>query len=109
MLRTPDANQQAVSPDGFALTYINLFGDPWEVETEVLPGSLEWLPAGLSINQQGGWKAALMPDVIRKMVPWPGATVGFHTIIQDASNQRDYGKAFSGIDGTITRLMIFSL
>lgn len=109
MVKTPGAYRLAVDPDGLARTYTDLFGDPWEVQSEVLPGSLEWLPAGLPIDPQGGWQAALMPEQIRKMMPWPGAAAGFHASIQDASNKGSYGKVFSSISGTITRLDNFHL
>lgn len=32
---------QAISPDGFYNTYKNLFGEPWETDTNFIPGSLK--------------------------------------------------------------------
>ena len=40
-LFTYDRYVQAISPDGFAQTYANLFGDPWENVQDHIPGSLE--------------------------------------------------------------------
>jgi LasA protease len=104
MLETPTDYQRALNPSGFAATYENLFGNPWAAETEVLPGSLEWIPAGLPINPQGGWQAALLTEAISKSMSWSGATAGFHASIQDATDKNVYGKVFSSIGGTITRL-----
>ena len=38
---SPDDYAQAISPGGFALTYQNLFGDPWVDVTNHIPGSLQ--------------------------------------------------------------------
>jgi LasA protease len=35
-----DVFRQAISPDGFAKTYADLFGDPWQNEQPHIPGSL---------------------------------------------------------------------
>ena len=35
-----DAYGEAIGPEGYAKTFINLFGDPWRRNTTVLPGSL---------------------------------------------------------------------
>ncbi len=104
LLRTSEGYQAAVKPNGFVGVYFELFGNPWVNEREILPGSLEWISAGLPINPQGGWQAAVMPELMQKMMPWPGASAGFHASIQDASDKNAYGKVYSIMNGTITRL-----
>ena len=37
----PDRYARAIGPDGIALNFQNLFGDPWGADTAHLPGSLE--------------------------------------------------------------------
>ena len=77
MLETTPDYQQAVAPDGFAATYKNLFDEPWIAEFEILPGSLEWIPAGLPINPGGGWQVAPIPESLLKSMPLPGVMAGF--------------------------------
>jgi LasA protease len=38
---TKDEYEKATSPEGFALTYASLFGDPWAADQPHIPGSLE--------------------------------------------------------------------
>ena len=38
---SPDDYYRAISPDGLAKTFTQLFGDPWKNETPHIPGSLE--------------------------------------------------------------------
>jgi len=40
LLMDVDEYAQAIGPDGYAKTFIDLFGDPWQRDTTVLPGSL---------------------------------------------------------------------
>ncbi len=47
-----DAYLRAVGPDGFAATFRQLFGDPWERDTTVIPGSLHQ-PAFILPFQRG--------------------------------------------------------
>ncbi|HSN93644.1 MAG TPA: LysM peptidoglycan-binding domain-containing protein [Anaerolineaceae bacterium] len=104
MLETATDYQRAVAPGGFAAIYEKLYGNPWAAEFEVLPGSLEWIPAGLPINSRGGWQAAAFPEGILKSMPSSGVLAGFHANIQNAKDKNDYGKVFACIGGTITRL-----
>ncbi len=104
MLKTPEDYRRAVDPGGFTSTYMDLFGDPWSDGLEVLPGSLEWIAAGLPINPQGGWQAATLPEFIQKNMPWSGAAAGFHASMQDASDKDAYGKVFASISGNISRM-----
>ena len=104
MLETTNDYQQAVAPDGFAATYQKLFGDPWDSELEVLPGSLDWISAGLPINPQGGWQAAPIPESLLTSMPVSGMMAGFHASIQDSRDKEAYGKVYACIGGTITRM-----
>lgn len=47
--------QTAISPQGLALTYRNLFGDPWEQDQPHIPGSLEQPPMTLPFLPGGAW------------------------------------------------------
>jgi murein DD-endopeptidase MepM/ murein hydrolase activator NlpD len=40
LLYQPDRYEHAISPEGFARTYSELFGDPWQNEQSHIPGSL---------------------------------------------------------------------
>jgi murein DD-endopeptidase MepM/ murein hydrolase activator NlpD len=50
-----DAYLHATAPDGFALTYKALFGDPWTVTTAHIPGSLEQPALTLPFRSKEAW------------------------------------------------------
>lgn len=54
-LYEPDRYFRAIGPDGIALTFRNLFGDPWARETAHLPGSLEQPPMILPFELGRPW------------------------------------------------------
>jgi len=52
----PDARfDQAISPQGFAGTYQQLFGDPWSQDAPHIPGSLEQPPLSLPFEPGSSW------------------------------------------------------
>ena len=54
-LYPPDKYFRAIGPDGVALNFRNLFGDPWASDTAHLPGSLEQPPFILPFEQGKPW------------------------------------------------------
>ncbi len=47
--------EQAISPEGFALTYQALFGDPWAADAPHIPASLEQPPFALPFEPGNTW------------------------------------------------------
>lgn len=55
LLLPPEAYHQAISPTGFAATYAQLFGDPWQQDQPHIPGSLAQPPLALPFEPDRLW------------------------------------------------------
>lgn len=66
----PQEFHYAIGPDGFILTYKNLFGDPWDVEPHI-PGSLTQPEMQLPYINEVGWAFTGGPHTgWGSMAPW---------------------------------------
>ncbi|MEA4813248.1 MAG: LysM domain-containing protein [Anaerolineaceae bacterium] len=109
MLENAEDYQRAVSEDGFAFFYQEIFNDPWLEQREVLPGSLAWPETGMPLLAQGGWQLLESPRAADGLSRWPGAGIGFHASFQNANDGNSYGKVFAIHSGKIIRMEGFSV